>query len=108
MHMSAKSAIPVGTIVKVGDFVGFTGNTGFSTGPHTHVMGRRIDKAGNLIDKNDADNSFDLMPRWNKFYAVDGNVVIGTLKALAGVLQQMVTAAHQQSADYKLATNIWI
>lgn len=97
MHMAAKSPIPVGTIVNVGDFVGFTGSTGFSTGPHTHVMGRRITAAGILIDENDADNSFDLMTYWNGFYAVDGNIVIGTMKALVGVLQQMVAALSNKA-----------
>lgn len=92
MHMAAKSPVPVGTVLNVGDFVGMTGNTGFSTGPHTHVMGRWMDRNGAFIDKNDADNSFDLMAHWNGFYAVDGNLVIGTMKALVGVLQQMVTA----------------
>jgi hypothetical protein len=55
-------------------------------------MGRRIDKNGVFIDKNEANGSFDLMPYWNGFYAVDGNVLVGTMKALVGLLPQMVTA----------------
>ncbi|MCP3396220.1 hypothetical protein [Bradyrhizobium sp. CCGB20] len=53
---------------------------------------RRIDEDGNLINKNDADNSFDLMDYWNGFCAVDRSVVLGAMCALADVLKQMVTA----------------
>ena len=53
--------------------MGVVDNTGFSTGPHTHVMARRMDLNGNLIDENDADNSFALMPYWDGFFAVLGD-----------------------------------
>ena len=92
MHMDHKSPVPVGTVLNVGDDVGVPDNTGFSTGPHTHVMGRRVDANGVLMDTNDADNSFDLMPYWNGYYAIDKTVLVGTMKALVGVLQQMVAA----------------
>jgi murein DD-endopeptidase MepM/ murein hydrolase activator NlpD len=87
MHMDHKSPVPIGTILAVGDYVGVPDNTGFSTGPHTHVMGRRVDANGNLIDKNDADNSFDLFEYWNKFYAVDSKTVIGLLQQVIAVLK---------------------
>lgn len=98
MHMDHKSPVPVGTILNVGDFCGVPDNTGFSTGPHTHVMGRRIDKNGLLLDANDADNSFDLMPYWNGFYAVDKNVVVGTLSALLTACQQLFAALSTKKA----------
>lgn len=98
MHMDHKSPVPVGTVLKVGDYVGVPDNTGFSTGPHTHVMGRRINETGNFVDINDADNSFDLMAYWNGFYAVDRNVVIGSMKALVAVLSQFLAALKARSA----------
>ena len=64
-------------------------NTGFSTGPHTHIQLRRETKlpapAGAAssyrllsesvwlqdVDKNDANNSFDPTPYYTKTYAID-------------------------------------
>lgn len=96
MHLDHKSPVAEGTVINVGDFCGVPDNTGFSTGPHTHVMGRRIDSTGALLDANDADNSFDLMEYWNGFYAVDKNVVIGTLSALVALYQQLLDALKKK------------
>ena len=90
MHMDSKSPVPVGTVLGVGDFCGIPDNTGFSTGAHTHVMGRREDSALNLIDKNDADNSFDLMAYYTGISAVDAkNKMSALLKTIEWLKAQL-------------------
>lgn len=56
----------------VGEVLGLGDNTGYSTGSHTHMRCRRIKLQGAVwvvVDKNDAQNSFDQQPFWNKIYA---------------------------------------
>jgi hypothetical protein len=91
MHLEEKSPLTVGQIVDVGTYSGIPDNTGFSTGPHTHIMGRRIDDEGNLIDNNDADNSFDLMEYATGYYAQDYGVLISYYTTLVGVLQKIIS-----------------
>lgn len=92
MHLAEKSPFTVGQVVSVGDYAGIPDNTGFSTGPHTHIMGRRIDDQGNLIDKNYADNSFDLMLYATGFYAQDYNLLISYYRTLVGVLTALLAS----------------
>lgn len=76
LHMQSLS-VTEGQKVKVGDVLGIADNTGFSTGPHTHIQFRRVNWDGTTattIDKNDANNSFDPTPFWNGMYAQDVNV----------------------------------
>lgn len=47
-HLSRYADLPVGTVVKAGQVIGYTGNTGSSTGGHLHFEVR--DPNGNLID----------------------------------------------------------
>lgn len=57
-----------------GDLVAIAGNTGFSTGPHTHLQFRWVRRKNNRwvdVEKNDANNSFDPQPFWNGLFAVD-------------------------------------
>lgn len=90
MHLDNQSPLKPGTVPKVGDFSGVPDNTGFSTGPHTHFMLRRIDKDDNLIDKNDADNSIDPALFWTHYYAQDYNTTLALLQRLILILQGVV------------------
>jgi len=47
-HLS-RAAVPDGHMVNPGDVIGYSGNTGFSTGPHLH-FGRRLLKTEGLKD----------------------------------------------------------
>jgi len=47
-HLSS-TGLRTGQIINSGDFLGFSGNTGFSTGPHVHEGLRRILEGGNDI-----------------------------------------------------------
>lgn len=56
---------------KTGDLLAKADNTGFSTGPHTHMQFRRVRYDGKVvttIDVNDANNSFDPKTYWNGTY----------------------------------------
>lgn len=54
-----------------GDLLCLAGNTGYSTGPHTHIKATWIDENLKELDKNKADNTFDQLPYYNGLYAVD-------------------------------------
>ena len=79
--------VKVGTKGKTGDLLAIADNTGFSTGPHTHIQYRWVyKKNASLIDveKNDAHNSFDPAPYRTGVYAK----TIGTVS----LLQKLVLA----------------
>lgn len=69
-----------GDTFRKGELLAIQGNTGFSTGPHTHIQARKIDnwngKFGedlyfNMSERNDANNSFDPETLWDSTYAED-------------------------------------
>lgn len=73
-----KNVVTEGEEVVRGQLLAVGDNTGFSTGPHTHLQPRRIrswnKKVGAALawtptDTNDANDSFDLTPYWNGEYA---------------------------------------
>lgn len=53
----------------VGDTLAISNNTGFSTGPHTHFQFRRVNENFEVIDYNNANDSFDPMPYSSNTYA---------------------------------------
>jgi hypothetical protein len=59
---------------KLGELIMIADNTGFSTGPHTHMGLYRVDWDGKLmtyLDQNEANGSYDPEPFFTKHYAVD-------------------------------------
>lgn len=59
---------------KAGELTALAGNTGYSTGPHTHIKHCWVAKDGDNwreLAVNSADNSFDPMPFYNGEYAAD-------------------------------------
>lgn len=56
---------------KTGDLLCIAGNTGYSTGPHTHIKATWVTETLKELDKNKADNTFDQLPFYTGKYAVD-------------------------------------
>lgn len=88
-----------GQVGKAGDYLAIADNTGFSTGPHTHLQPRRVKNWNSvsgpalhfdLVDQNDANGSFDPIPYFNGYYAVDAGTVVGLMQKLVVVLQKAV------------------
>lgn len=55
----------------IGELIMIGNNTGFSTGPHTHIGLYRLDDGFQKIDKNDMTGSYDPALCFSKTYAVD-------------------------------------
>ena len=49
-HLQKPSQLAVGAQVKRGEVIGFSGNTGASTGPHLHWEVRKSDRWGDTLD----------------------------------------------------------
>lgn len=95
-----KILVQEGQHVNVGDIIAIPDNTGFSTGPHTHMQGRRAigwnGQVGNNlfwenVDKNEANNSFDPTPYWNGYYAKDVKKIVGIWAQLIEIYKKMIT-----------------
>lgn len=69
MHLSEVS-VSVGTKLSVGDLVALGGHTGRASGSHTHMALKRVRM--NIVggyrdsDTNEASNTFDPEPYWNR------------------------------------------
>lgn len=99
-------SVTEGQQVKAGDLLAMGNNTGSTTGPHCHTQWRReVDRVlpapagvptyrllnGEVwlqdADTNEANNSFDPTPFFNRFYAVDAVQVHSLLEQLASLLE---------------------
>lgn len=69
-----KILVPVGYKPKLGELLMIGNNSGFSTGPHTHIGLYRAKQEGGgykTIDSNEANNSYNPLPLMTGKYAVD-------------------------------------
>jgi murein DD-endopeptidase MepM/ murein hydrolase activator NlpD len=90
MHMESH-AIATGATVKEGDLLGVADNTGFSTGPHTHLSVYRLGDNGERLDTNAShNNTFDPRPFFNNFYATDAQKVEGILQSVISLLVNFI------------------
>lgn len=66
--------LKLGDNAKCGELLAIADNTGFSTGPHTHIQPRRVTYTNEdleFVDHNDANGSFDPTQFWSQIFAVD-------------------------------------
>jgi murein DD-endopeptidase MepM/ murein hydrolase activator NlpD len=98
-------SVQEGQMLKVGDFMAIADNTGFSNGPHTHIQPRRVkfwngqfgtNLAWTTEDVNDANNSFDPLPYFGNFYAVDIPHITQLQIALVGALQKLLALLQKK------------
>ena len=66
-----KVLVPVGYEPAVGELIMVANNTGFSTGPHTHMGLYRLTDTKQKLDTNEATGSFDPSLFFNDKYAID-------------------------------------
>lgn len=66
-----KILVKVGDVPLLGELIMIGNNTGYSTGPHTHMGLYRIDAAGNKLDSNHATGSTNPATYFSETYAVD-------------------------------------
>lgn len=88
-----------GDKVSIGQKLAKADNTGFSTGPHTHIAPIRVafwnGEVGDKFiyakkDTNDANGTFDPSPYWTGYYAVDYPKLIGYYQALILLLKKLL------------------
>lgn len=81
MH-NEKVLVPVGYEPALGELVAIGDNTGFSTGPHSHIGLYRVNKYYKKIDQNEANGSYDLEPFLQNEFAVDQSTVTTLLTSV--------------------------
>lgn len=95
MYMHAERClVKKGQTLKAGDDVIIADNTGFSTGPHTHISGYFVDiKTGYKLRADPTtDHCFDFSKYYNGYYADDAQKVILTLYKIIDLLKQAVSS----------------
>ena len=90
MYMHAeKCVVTKGQKIKAGDPLIIAGNTGFSTGPHTHISAYFVNLLDEKIPLNpETDHCFDFSPFFNGYYADDAQKVLTTLKQIISLLSR--------------------
>lgn len=98
--------VEVGDSVKIGQQIGVTDSTGYSSGNHLHFEGQPMDKdsgghpilafPGSSGGRSDViAGAIDMAPYWSKYYATDHDLVISLLKGQVGILKLLITALRK-------------
>lgn len=92
MYMHAKEILVTkGQKIVAGDALIVADNTGFSTGPHTHISAYFIDELNQKIRGNpEVDHCFDFSPYYNGYHADDATKIFGILKKIITLLSSFL------------------
>jgi len=94
-HLKMEIPVKVGQKVKTGDILGYSGNTGFSTGPHLHFGLKPMRKINNWTWINiEKDNGYfgaiDPMPYFTTYFAQDKTKVLSIYNKILDVLRELL------------------
>ena len=100
MHMASQGVLRH-QICEVGELIGMADNTGFSTGPHTHISIYRLKEdifnENDLSNRLDTDastnNTIDPHPYWTGFFAEDYGTVISIYRSIINLLNRALGMA---------------
>lgn len=89
MYMHAKEHLcKKGDKLKAGDPVIVADNTGFSTGPHTHISAYFVNAANQKMEGDpETDHCFDFAPYYNGYFADDAQTVLMIYKKIIDLLK---------------------
>jgi len=96
-HLIKTIPVKVGQKVTAGDLIGYSDNTGASTGDHLHFCIKPQAKGENdwtwwnTTQENGYNGAIDPTPYFNKYYAQDAPVVLGILRQIVDLLKQMLS-----------------
>ena len=93
MYMHAeKYLVSKGQKVKAGDPIIVADNTGFSTGPHTHISAYFVDNNNIKLKNGDptVDHCFDFTAYYNGFFADDAQKVLGIFQQIIALLKKRI------------------
>lgn len=92
MYMHAeKCLVKKGDIVKAGDPIIIADNTGFSTGPHTHISAYFVNELNEKLPLNpETDHCFDFSKYYNGYFADDSQKVLTIFKQIINLLTKKI------------------
>lgn len=87
--------VSMGDKVSVGQVIGYTDNTGYSSRSHLHLECKAVDKNAdgvwyNVYQDNGSFGSFDPHPWWNGFYSADYKMIAFILNQIISLYQSII------------------
>lgn len=95
-------------VVKAGDIIGYSNNSGFSSGPHIHVTCKFIDANGNVLDRNNGHDGavdFSTMLVWRPAYNEGMDKAL--VRSIVEELYSSWAIRNPDSQEYLAAVDYW-